>query len=530
MITTNITTEMSKSAATIWFWSVVPTVAGLWVLLPFLFHAGYKTDVVEIQFLAKEWVIANHKHPMLPAWILEAINVLTGRVFVAPFIVAALCSIVTLFSVWRLARKVLSERLALIGTFVMLPFWKITVESINYNQNSVLIACWALTMLLFYNAFQTNKKRWWIATGLTLGLGLHVKYPIVLLAVAVLLYTLRNPRLRRYWKETGPWLTVSVAFVVFLPHLIWLAQTDFWSTTSYAAKYGYVPEMPGIIAYFYYPIHGVLCAFGLILISPLLLLLPSLGRKWKIRQPESETENEMLQYLLYCMAFPFLVISSVTLFGLKSSAAHTYPLWFVLGIYLLLRFQRQDGVDIFRRTLGWTSLAVFAMVIITIIYAVGAPYLRGTAGALHFPMRELGEKCDEIWYSRFDTPCLYTTGGWFYAGNAAYAMRDRPTVHFYYDNIGDPNALPTGTWSTDEDVNREGGIILWGAPGLGIPDWVHNRFPRAEVLPEPLVLTYRFGDKIPPRKVGIAIVAPLHNESRGRNEVEQPEQPGVLAE
>ena len=496
---------MSKFQATVWFWSVVSVFAALWFLLPALFHTGYKPDVIELQFIAKEWVLATRKHPMLPAWILEVINILTNRAFIAPFIAVALCTVITLFSVWRLARKVLSERLALIGTFSMLPFWSLTVESTKYNQNSVLMACWVLTILIFYNAFQTNKKRWWIAAGLTLGFGFHAKYSMLLIAVAILLYSLWIPRFRRYWRESGPWLTIAITFVVFLPHLIWLYSVDFWATTHNALGRDYQMETGTRL---YYLLKWLVRQFGLLLFSPLLLLIPCLGKKWKIQLPKSDSDKEMLQYLLCCMAFPFIVFSLFAALTGPINSDYGYTIWFVLGIYLLLRFQQRDHVDTFRWTLCWTSLAVFVMVVVFIVQAVGSPYLMGTARQFHFPMREFGAKCDAIWSSRCDTPCCYISGDWWLAGNAAYAMKAHPRVLFYYGGLEDPKALPTGTWSTDDDVNQKGGIILWNASEQP-PDWVHRRFPQAEVLPEILELPYKTHAKIPPLRIGVAIIPPI---------------------
>jgi hypothetical protein len=100
------------------------------------------------------------------------------------------------------------------------------------------------------------------------------------------------------------------------------------------------------------------------------------------------------------------------------------------------------------------------------------------------------------------------SGDWKYAGNAAYAMKDRPSVHFYYNGIANLQTLPTGTWSTDEDVNQKGGIILWNVLESTVPGWVHRRFPRAEVLPEILELPYKTRAKIPPLKIGMAVVPP----------------------
>ena len=508
--TMDVKAGMSRSEAAFWFWSVVLVFVGLWILLPCLFHPGYKWGVVELQFIGKEWVLADRKHPMLPAWLLETINIFTGRAFAAPFIASALCTVLTLLAVWRLARQVLSERLALIGTFVMLPFWAISVDSTKYNQNSVQLACWTLTIGMFYNAFQTNKKRWWLAAGLALGLGFHAKYTTIFLAVAILLYSLWIPRFRRYWKESGPWMTLFIAFAVFLPHLIWLYQTGMASTTDYALRQTVhrTGLSEGIISYFRYPLQWFVHEFALILISPLVLLIPCLGRKWKIRSPQSEIEKETLQYLLCCIAFPFLVFTLFTMSGTWISGDYGYTLYFFLGIYLLLRFQHQDSLNVFRRSCRWVSLAVLGTVVFFVVYSVYSPYLLGTPRSFHFPMRELGAEGDRIWSSHFDVPCPYTSGDWYYAGTAGCTMKDRPSVHFYYNTIADPEALPTGTWSTDEGVNQKGGIIFWKATDQTAPDWLHRRFPRAEVVPEILELPYSTGAKIPPLRIGVALIPP----------------------
>jgi len=497
------TTAMSKSQATLWFWAITLTFAGLWLILPSLLHYSYKGDTVELQFIGKEWVLATTNHLMLSAWMLEIVNILTHRAFAAPFIVSAFCTIAMLFSIWQLARNVLSEKLALVATFVMLPYLPFTLKSFLYNPNTALMTFWVLSTLTFYYAFQTNKKRWWIAAGLTLGLGLHAKYTMILLAFTLLSYSLWFPRFRRYWKESGPWLTVLISFTIFVPHLIWLYQMDF-ATIRYAS--GAMVERPivgGWVDHLLCPIIFALGNLGLLLISPILLLIPSLGWRWKRRLPENDTERETLNYLLCCMTIPFLLLAIVV--GIQECVRTTYgfPLWFFLGVFLLLQFQRQDSDLSFFRSMKWTSLAVLPFVVIFIIQATLGPHLTNKPSHYHFPMRELGAECDRIWSDRFDSPCPYITGDWGIAGNAAHRMKDRPSVHFYW-NVEGP---PTSTWSTYEDVNQKGGIILWEASEQ-VPEWVYRRFPNAEVLPEILELPYKTAAKIPPLRIGIAIVPP----------------------
>lgn len=508
--------QMDTFRAAVLFWQIVLLFAGFWIVMPLLFHSAYYADVVELQIIAKEWVLATRKHPMLPAWILELLNIVTARSFAAPFIASALCTVLTLFSVWQLARQVLSERLALIGAVSMLPFYSLTVVSPTYNQNSVLMACWALTILMFYNAFHTNKKRWWIAAGIILGLGFHAKYTMLLLALAILFYSLCSARCRRFWKESGPWLALFIAWLIFLPHLIWLYQIGFWETFSYAHERQRYHE--GMMSHVFYPIKFALSQLVSVLIAPLVLLVPSLGWIWKRQSPLLEKEKDAAQYLLCCMGIPFLLMAFFSAASANEMIFHYgYTLWFFLGVYLLLRFRRHESLARFRRTLSWTFLAVLVMAAVFLSQIFGSPYLKGKARLFLFPMHELGAECDRIWSSRFDVPIPYTSGQWEYASYAAYTMKDRPTVHFYWEGIDRNDALPTGTWSTDEQVNRCGGIILWDAkvlPESAVPEWVHRRFPRAEVLPEILELPYKTGAKVPPTRLGIAVIPPGSERSR----------------
>jgi len=511
---TDNTHEMSRWKATVWFWSVTLAFAGLWLALPSLLHSAYKVDTIELQGIAKEWVWATSKHPMMSAWILEICNMLTHRAFVAPFLASAFCTVVMLACIWQLARNVLPEKLALIATFAMLPYLPLTLKSSLYNPNTALMLFWTLTIFTFYYAFQTNKKRWWIAAGLALGLGLHAKYTIILLAVAILFYSLWFPQFRRYWKEPGPWLTVLTSFAVFAPHLLWLYQRHSLETLDYA--YGIALHKRAIVGGWadrlLCPIVFVLGNVAFLVISPLLLLVPSLGWRWKRRVPENETERETLNYLLCCMGIPFLLL--IVSSGMKEIARTTYgfPLWFFLGVFLLILFQRRNDRLSFARTMRWTSLAVGVFAVVFVVQAWYDPHMTGKPGHIHYPMRELGAECDRIWDSRFDVPCRYVAGDdFFYGGFAAHAMRDRPSFHFYYyGGMDGQDGVLMGEWSTDEDVKRQGGIILWRESEPIVPDWVHRRFPNAEVLPEALELPYKTSAKIPPLKLRMAIVPPPH--------------------
>jgi hypothetical protein len=146
------------------------------------------------------------------------------------------------------------------------------------------------------------------------------------------------------------------------------------------------------------------------------------------------------------------------------------------------------------------------MVGVFVTQAVWSPHWKGSPRGFHFPMQALGARCDQIWTEQSDGPCPYVSGVWWLAGNAAQTMTPTPRVHAFGSHLSMDNGRPLSTWSTDADVNRSGGLILWNANN-GTPETLFEHFPNAEVLPT-FALNYQTTAKIPPLHVGIAIVHP----------------------
>ena len=512
----NPTCNLTGRTATLWFFGFAEFWTLLWAVLPGLIHHGYRPDVVELQFIGPEWVLATRKHPMLPAWILESINIVTGRAFVAPFIASQLCVLLTLWSVWSLGRKVLSERLALVGTFAMLPYWFFTVESIKYNQNTVLTAFWTFAIFLLFQAIQTNRTIYWFGTGVALGLAFQSKYSTVFLVAAMLLFLLSHSKTRSFWKKPGPYITALVAFLIFLPHLIWLWQDNF-ETLQYARMQNAGKEAD-LWSHVLAPFQFIVCELGYLICS-MVILIPCLGWKWHKKSLSDDHVVAGRQLLLFCIGVPFVMHIVLALFAGKSlNADYGASFWPFSGILLLLCFRASDDSRSFGSVVRRACFFELVMVAVLLGQSLLSPYITNSARRFHFPMQSLGAECDRIWSSRFAAPCPYVSGDWWCAGNAAITMKDRPSVHFYWNNIDKENIKPTGTWSEDTDVNAHGGLILWPLPEGDtpennehdpmVPEYIDRRFPAANDQKEILVLPYNTGAPIAPLRIGVAVIPP----------------------
>ena len=493
---TENTNEMSKSKATLWFWSVVGFFAAIWVLLPTLLHTGYRNDTIVLQTYAPEWVLGTHNHPALPVWILEILNILTCRSFAVPFIASQLCTILALWSVWQLGRTVLNERLALIGALSLLPYKFFTIESVLYNHNNVLVAFWCLSTYLVFQALQTNRKRYWISAGIALGLTFHAKYSAVFLVISILTYMFLRTEGRKHFRTPGPYITTLIAFLVFLPHLVWLFYHDF-GPLQYATESGkpLVQWHQQVLTPLYFAIRQ-----AIYWIPTLIIMIPVSGFiwKWKVRHHEQGNARECEKFLFYCFMVPLvchMLYSGVQ--GVHLRMAYGAPFWVFGGLWILLRFQTiKDSAQCLRRAIVLAAAINF----VVITGWLGAFYSGKQVPYVYYPMCELGTTFDQLWRSHSSGNCPYITGDDQYLiGFVAYSMPERPSA-----------ILSQGTWADDNDLNQKGGMIVWerNDDDNSMPESLRHRFPTADVLPEILELPYKTSAKIPPLRIGIAIVPP----------------------
>jgi hypothetical protein len=86
-----------------------------------------------------------------------------------------------------------------------------------------VVVAYGVTSLL-----KTNDARWWLAIGAAIGLGMLTKLTMSFLVAGLVAGVLFTPA-RRYLKSPWLWAGASLALLIFLPNLLWMAQHDFIS-------------------------------------------------------------------------------------------------------------------------------------------------------------------------------------------------------------------------------------------------------------------------------------------------------------
>jgi 4-amino-4-deoxy-L-arabinose transferase-like glycosyltransferase len=140
---------------------------------------------------------------------------------------AALAEAVAVVLTGLMAREMSGRRGAqLVAAIAAVPFCLGGGALMQYVSFDYL--AWVMTAYFFIRLLRTENPRWWIAIGAAIGFGLMSKYSIVFF-VAGMLAGMALTDARRYFLSKWFWYGAAIAFVIFLPNVIWQAQHSFIS-------------------------------------------------------------------------------------------------------------------------------------------------------------------------------------------------------------------------------------------------------------------------------------------------------------
>ncbi len=114
-----------------------------------------------------------------------------------------------------------------------------------YSMNIIDLSVWAAVACLLARLANSGNRNYWPLLGLVLGIGLLNKISVLYLGVGILAGIALSP-LRVWLKKPCPYISAGIAFLIFLPHVIWQIGHD-WPTLEFienARLYKNMPQTP----------------------------------------------------------------------------------------------------------------------------------------------------------------------------------------------------------------------------------------------------------------------------------------------
>ncbi len=201
----------------IWFFSFV----NLAVLLIFNHGYGYFRDEFYYVACGEHLAWGYVDQPPLVALVAKLATTIFGKsVFALRILPAVACS-ATVFIAGLMIRELNGSKLAIIVGLTAVAFSPVLLGiSGTFSMNSFdVLFC---TLLLYFVILLINRSndKYWIWIGVVAGIGLLNKISIFFIAfgiVSAFLFT----RQRKQFSNKYMWIAAAIAFLIFLPHLIW---------------------------------------------------------------------------------------------------------------------------------------------------------------------------------------------------------------------------------------------------------------------------------------------------------------------
>jgi len=100
------------------------------------------------------------------------------------------------------------------------------------------LATWMVALYWFLCVAVDRRPHYWIYLGITLGIGLEVKYTIVGLIAGITIAVLLTPSLRNQLRTRYPWIAAAIVLLIWAPNLVWQVANGFPSLTYVANHSG----------------------------------------------------------------------------------------------------------------------------------------------------------------------------------------------------------------------------------------------------------------------------------------------------
>jgi hypothetical protein len=199
---------------------------------------GYGVFRDELYYLASTdhlaWGFVDH--PPLSIALLALVTGLLGESLPAVRLVPALAGAGAVLVVGLTARRLgagaFGQAVAMVAALAA-PLY-LALHHI-YSMNALDVLVWALAAYLLLGVVERPTLGRWALLGLLLGLGLQTKISVLWLGAGLAVGLVATRRGRRLLATPGPWLAGGLAFLLFLPYVLWNAAHG-WPTLEFMAN------------------------------------------------------------------------------------------------------------------------------------------------------------------------------------------------------------------------------------------------------------------------------------------------------
>ena len=383
------------------------------------------------------------KHPPLAGWL----TYITYTIFKTDFSIYLLSQafiILGAIYIYKLARCFLDETKSYLSVIILEGCWCYTYVTGYYGFNPDVILLGMLPLLSYYFYKCMFKDGWynWTLLGIITGICFLNKYQTVLTLAAMVIWALCFRRevfksLKFYW-------SVIVAFVIFLPHLLWLIKYDFFPLMYFDGELSATSWVNHIIE----PLNFIVMQLAVIIGSVVLYFFFFLVKRIPVKFRQIDNKQDLWFFLLLGFA-PLIFHLLLGIFeGGTMRPRWGFEFWYMTGIMLFYFFP----CNIERKDFNFfLKMALFA---ITVTFVAMSTLLSVEKNyRSRYPVPEVYSDIKSIWEEQTGTPMKYVGG--YIEWTLPVVIYSNDKLVCLLDTFGYPSP-----WIDEEDFKKSGAFFI----------------------------------------------------------------------
>lgn len=423
----------------------------VWSIVPLL-RGSLPMDSIEAIVWGQYCDFGTNKHPSLSGhmayWVYEIFNNLHYSIY----FLSQVCVLVAFIYIYKLAKFFLPADKSALSVMLLEGVIYYGYSTMEFNVNVVSLALWPMTVYYFYKALKEDNLISWVLTGVFAGLNMFNKYVSAILLLCMLIFMVFDKDARAYFKKIGPYICALTCLLVFLPHLLWLYEHNFFVIDYFlgrGSKSGF-ENMP-ILKHIVYPVKflGAQILFGL---GAFLIYFIA---NYKAKKEKIALIQFDKNFLVCLGVLPLIIMFLLSMIGgIKLKSMWGFPVLYMLGILLFKFFPYSFNEKVKKKTIKGVYVFMFLMsvALLTVI-------LFNKSDKLHLQTHEYALQMENIFHQRANgKPFNYVAGDVWWADNVALYAPSKPKPVIW----GDINKNP---WFDKTDFYKSGALIITADKG-----------------------------------------------------------------
>ncbi|MGJ5179967.1 glycosyltransferase family 39 protein [Bradyrhizobium oligotrophicum] len=496
---TSLVVELIRARPRLVVVIVVLCQAMLWLGVAVLFYRSPPGQLATAIAFGREYQVGTDLGPPLSFWLSDIAYRLAGNHLFGVYVLAVLCTALTFWVVYLLARAIVGGQQAVIAVLLTMTITAFGAPTLEFGPDVLARPLWVLLLLHSWQILGQGLRNAWFAWSIEAGLLLLTTPAAAGLLLLIAGFVVSTAQGRRVLRSFDPLFALLVVLALALPYLIFVLRSD---------SVG-LPALPVLAELSVRAWQWLALAGGVLLAISVVLVLVLLDASWI---GGGETDAPIIyrrpvpplgRDFVYCFAIaPALAGSLISgLFGLPTVFGGTAVGLTMVGLAMVVA--SGDLIYLRRQRLlrmVW-AVAVAAPAVLVAGNAVVMPVFGDREVATSMPARNIARFFVESFERRTNQRLQAVAGD---PQLASLISLGRRRAHLFLDAT--PQRTP---WLTAAQFAESGGIVVWRASDTAgtPPPELARRFPG--LVPEvPRSFDWLINGRQPLLRIGWAIVRP----------------------